>query len=661
LSLPLAASITFMLMSQFGMSANLMSLGGLAIAIGMLVDAAVVIVENIVAHLADEKHVNRLPRLHVIYRSVREVSTPVFSGILIIIIVFLPLLTLQGLEGKLFTPVALTIVFALGGALLVSLTVIPVVASFLLGQVSEAEPWLPRKLHELYKPSLNWALANSRVVFGVTGGAFVLAIIAYLLLGKTFMPTMDEGDIIVQTEKLPSISLEQSVQLDIRVQKAIIDNIPEVLRTVARVGSDEIGLDPMSLNETDIFMVLKPKDEWTVDSKDELKDRMRAVLDQFPGVAYGFTQPIDMRVNEMLSGTRGDIAVKIFGEDIEILTDLAKEVAATLESIPGSEDVFISENEGMQYFEVEIDRLRAGRSGLSNDELADMLRAQIEGLRVGIIQEGIRRTPIIVRGAQAMRESPDELEHLLIQLESGGNIPLSSVANLRRVEGFVSVDRERGQRFAVVQANVSGRDLVGFVEEARQIVIEKVSMPAGYFTEWGGQFENQQRAAARFAIVIPVALGLIFLMLFSTFGSIKQAVLVFMTVPFALIGGIFGLWVSGLYMSVPASVGFIALLGIAVLNGVVMVSYINRLRASGMALLQAVTEGAARRMRPVMMTASIASLALIPLLFASGPGAEIQKPLAIVVIGGLITATMLTLILLPILYLRFEGADGERA
>lgn len=660
LSLPLAACITFVLMRQFGMSANLMSLGGLAIAIGMLVDAAVVIVENIVAHLADEKSASRLPRLHVIYRSVREVSTPVFSGILIIIIVFLPLLTLQGLEGKLFSPVALTIVFALAGALLMSLTVIPVVASFLLKDVAHTEPWLPRKLHEIYAPCLTWSLANSRIVYGVTGGAFVLAIIAYLMLGKTFMPTMDEGDIIVQTEKLPSISLEQSVELDLRVQRAIIENVPEVLRTVARVGSDEIGLDPMSLNETDIFMVLKPRDEWGVATKDELKDRMREVLDQFPGVAYGFTQPIDMRVNEMLSGTRGDIAVKIFGENLETLTDLAKEVATVLESIPGNEDVFISENEGMQYFQIDIDRLRAGRSGLSNDELADLLRAQIEGLRVGVIQEGIKRTPVIIRGAEDTRSSPDQFEHLMIQLDHGSNVPLSSIASLRRVEGFVSVDRERGQRFAVVQANVAGRDLVGFVEEARKTVADNVSMPPGYFTEWGGQFENQQRAAARFAIVIPLSLGLIFLMLFSTFGSIKQAVLVFMTVPFALIGGVFGLWISGLYVSVPASVGFIALLGIAVLNGVVMVSYINQLRGTGMPVMQAVTEGAARRMRPVMMTASIASLALVPLLFASGPGSQIQKPLAIVVISGLITATMLTLILLPILYLRFEGISGER-
>lgn len=661
ISLPLAASITFMLMHQFGMSANLMSLGGLAIAIGMLVDAAVVVVENIVSHLADKKNARQLPRLHVIYRSVREISTPVFSGILIIIIIFLPLLTLQGLEGKLFTPVALTIVFALAGALLVSLTVIPVVASFLLSDVSETEPWLPRKLHEIYVPSLTWALANSRIVFAATGGAFILAVIAYLTLGKTFMPTMDEGDIIVQTEKLPSITLAQSTELDIRVQQALIENVPEILRTVARAGSDEIGLDPMSLNETDIFMVLKPRDEWSVDSKDELKDRIREVLDHFPGVAYGFTQPIDMRVNEMLSGTRGDIAVKIFGEDIQTLTDLSKEVATILEAIPGSEDVYISENEGMQYFQVDIDRLRAGRAGLTNDALADLLRAQIEGLRLDVIQEGIRRTPVIIRGAQAMRESPDEFEQLLIQLENGSNIPLSSVADMKRVEGFVSVKRERGQRFAVVQANVSGRDLVGFVDEAREIVAKNLSMPAGYFTQWGGQFENQQRAAARFAIVIPVSLGLIFLMLFSTFGSIKQAVLVFMTVPFALIGGVFALWITGEYISVPASVGFIALLGIAVLNGVVMVSYINKLRDSGLPVWQAVTDGAARRLRPVMMTASIASLALLPLLFASGPGAEIQKPLAIVVIGGLLTATLLTLVLLPILYLRFEGVNGEKA
>jgi len=653
LILPLAACITFILMRQFGMSANLMSLGGLAIAIGMLVDGAVVVVENIVAHLADEKNNRRLPRLHVIYRSVREVSTPVVSGILIIIIVFLPLLTLQGLEGKLFTPVALTIVFALSGSLLLSLTVIPVLASFMLGKVKHEEPWLPRKLHEIYAPCLIWGISNSRTVFGITGIAFVFAVIAYLLLGKIFMPTMDEGDIIVQTEKLPSITLDQSAQLDVRMQRAIIENIPEVVRTVARVGSDELGNDPMSLNETDMFMVLKPRNEWAVADKEELKEQIRNVLDEFPGVVYGFTQPIEMRVNEMMTGTRGDVAVKVFGPDLETLSKLVNQIGALLENTEGSEDVFVSQNEGMQYYQVTVDRLNMGRLGLDAEGLEDILRGQVEGLRLGIVQEGIKRTPLILRGPPTTRESPDEFANLRISLDNGDTVPLSSLASLDRIEGFVTVERERGQRFAVVQTNIAGRDMVGFVEDARQRVAETIELPPGYFIEWGGQFENQQRAAARFAIVIPASLGLIFLMLFSTFGSVKQAALVFSTVPFALIGGVFGLWFSGLYVSVPASVGFIALLGIAVLNGVVLVSYFNSLRAAGYSIEAAVMEGARRRLRPVLMTASIASLALVPLLFATGPGSEVQKPLAVVVICGLITATTLTLILLPILYIRF--------
>jgi len=662
LSLPLAACITFMLMQQFGMSANLMSLGGLAIAIGMLVDAAVVVVENIVAHLEDDKQNGRLPRLHVIYRSVREVAPPVISGILIIIIVFLPLLTLQGLEGKLFAPVALTIVFALGGSLLLSLTVIPVVASFTLGGTKgEREPWLPRTLHRLYEPCLHWGLLNPRTVFAATGIALGLAIVAYLFLGKTFMPTMDEGDIIVQTEKLPSITLDQSTELDIRVQAAIIEQVPEVVRTVARVGSDEIGLDPMSLNETDVFTVLRPESEWTVPDKEAIKNKIRAVLDGFPGVAYGFTQPIQMRVNEMLTGTRGDVAVKIYGADLQILSGLADEVGEVLETIDGHQDVFISENEGMQYYQISVDRLNTGRLGLDATRLENILRGQIEGLRLGIVQEGIKRTPLILRGAAESRESTDDFAGVRIALSDGNTVPLTELARLERTEGFVAVERERGQRFAVVQTNVTGRDMVGFVEEARQAVMNNIDLPPGYSVEWGGQFENQQRAAARFAIVIPVSLGLIFLMLFSTFGSVRQAVLVFSTVPFALIGGVFGLFLSGLYVSVPASVGFIALLGIAVLNGVVLVSYFNKLRAAGYPLRSAVIVGAQRRLRPVLMTASIASLGLVPLLFASGPGSEVQRPLAVVVICGLITATMLTLILLPILYLRFSVPDSGEA
>ncbi|HKJ07808.1 MAG TPA: CusA/CzcA family heavy metal efflux RND transporter [Gammaproteobacteria bacterium] len=659
LALPLAALITFILMRWFGLSANLMSLGGLAIAIGMLVDAAVVVVENVVTQLADERKVRQLPRLHLVYRAAREVAAPVTSGILIIMIVFLPLLTLQGLEGKLFIPVALTIVFALGGSLLMSLTVIPVLASFLLGKVSHEDPWLVRKLHRIYEPALGWALAHGRTV--VIGALVLLAVTAavYTQIGKTFMPTMDEGDMIVQLEKLPSITLEQSTALDLKVQKALLEKVPEVTRVVARTGSDEIGMDPMGLNETDSFLVLKPRDQWRVPDKEALKEDIRKALADIPGVNFGFTQPIEMRVSEMLTGVRGDLAVKLYGSDLAVLNQKAEQIAQTLRAVPGAEDVLTTRNEGVQYLRVEVNRTAAGRLGLTVDALEDLLRGQIEGLPTGIVQEGIQRTPLLLRGPADQRADPSSLATMPVTLPDGKQVPLSAVAKLERVEGVVSVQRELGNRFVVVRANVRGRDLVGFVEEARAAVARQVQLPTGYSLAWGGQFENQQRAAKRLSIVVPVALGLIFLLLFSTFGSVRQAVLVLSNIPFAMIGGVFALWISGEYLSVPASVGFIALLGIAVLNGVVMVTYFNQLRARGMAMAQVVVEGAKRRLRPVMMTASIAAFGLVPLLFASGPGSEIQRPLAVVVIGGLVSSTLLTLILLPILYRRFGEDKGN--
>ncbi len=653
LVLPLAALATFILMRQVGMSANLMSLGGLAIAIGMLVDAAVVVVENITTHLSSWQAERRLPRLHVIYRAVREVSLPVSSGIFIIIIVFLPLLTLQGLEGKLFTPVALTIVFALASSLLLSLTVIPVLASFLLTRVKHEEPWLPRKLQEIYVPVLRWCLDNSRVTIIAALAALACAGVVYFFIGKSFMPTMDEGDIIVQLEKLPSITLDKSVDLDLKVQHAILESVPEVTRIVARVGSDEIGMDPMGLNESDVFMVLRPKSEWRMRSKEELAQAIRDVLEQFPGVAYGFTQPIEMRVSEMLTGVRGDVAVKLFGPDLDVLGTIATEIESALRTIDGSEDVFASQNDGVQYLQLTIDRLASGRIGVAVDDLQRVLRAQLEGLPLGIVQEGARRTPLVIRAGTDAGVSPATIASLPIVLEDGASVPLGSIARIRRVEGVVAVGRERGQRFTVVRSNVTGRDLVGFVEEARTVVAEKIDLPPGYYLEWGGQFENQQRAATRLAIVVPVAIALIFLLLFSTFRSVRQALLVLTNIPFALIGGVFALWLTGEYLSVPASVGFIALLGIAVLNGVVMVAYFNQLLDLNMPMEEVVIEGARRRLRPVLMTASIAAFGLVPLLFASGPGSEIQRPLAIVVIGGLATATLLTLIILPILYRRF--------
>jgi len=651
--LPLSALFTFLLMRYFAMSANLMSLGGLTIAIGMLVDAAVVVVENIVSHLADKKKTGALPRMHVIYRAVREVSVPVTAGVLIIITVFLPLLTLQGLEGKLFTPVALTIMFALAGSLLLSLTVIPVLASFLLKEVSHEEPWLVRKALAVYTPVLNWSLEHAKVIVIAAFVLLALTALVYTQIGKTFMPIMDEGDIIIGVEKLPSINLQQSIVTDMNVQRAILRQVPEVKAIYSRVGSDELGLDPMGLNQTDNFLILKPMREWRMHTKVELIDELRKVMAQLPGLAYNFTQPIDMRVNEMILGVRGDLAIKIYGTDLKVLNDKAQQIIKILESLAGSQDVYTPQNSGVQYLQIKIDRAAAGRLGLSISEIESILLAQLEGKQIGIVQEGPRRTPVLIRGTEGLRASPADFGNLMLTLGNGTNVPLSAVAKVERREGPVKVDRERGARMVVVTANIRNRDLVSFVEEAKQRIQAEVNLGEGYSIKLGGQFENQQRAAARLAIVVPVAIGLIFLLLFATFGSIKQALLILSNIPFAMIGGVFALWISGEYLSVPAAVGFIALLGIAVLNGVVMVSYFNLLAAQGMDKLTIVVEGAKRRLRPVLMTASIAAFGLIPLLFASGPGSEIQRPLAIVVIGGLVTSTALTLVLLPIFYRRF--------
>jgi len=659
LVLPLAALITFILMRNFGMSANLMSLGGLAIAIGMLVDAAVVVVENIVQRLATDPSGGRLPRLHIIYRAVREVVVPVTSGILIIVTVFLPLLTLQGLEGKLFVPVALTIVFALLASLLLSLTVIPVLASYLLGAAKHEEPWLPRKLLALYEPALAWGLRRQPLVAAVALLMLLLAALVYTQIGKSFMPTMDEGDLIVGIEKLPSITLEQSTALDLKIQQAIMQAIPEVTGIVARVGADEIGLDPMGLNQTDTYLLLKPRDQWRMQSKEALMDEVRKVLDPLPGIEYSFTQPIEMRVSEMVIGVRGDLAVKIFGPDLARLNEHAGQIETLLKRIPGNQDVYTVQNDGVQYLRVVIDRLQAGRLGLTVEEIQDALRIQIEGARAGVVIEGNQRTPIVLRGAEAVRLSPAEFAALRITTAEGMTVPLANVARLERAAGPVKIDREMGSRYSVVIANVSGRDLVGFVEEAKALIAQKVALPSGYRITWGGQFENQQRAAARLTVVVPVALALIFVLLFSTFGSVRQALLILSNIPFALVGGIVALWLTGEYLSVPASVGFIALLGIAVLNGVVLVSHFNQLHGEGLPLAEVVVQGARRRLRPVLMTALITAFGLIPLLFSTGPGSEIQRPLAIVVIGGLITATALTLMLLPILYLRFALPKPE--
>lgn len=655
LVLPLSALFTFILMDQLDMSANLMSLGGLVIAIGMLVDSSIVIVENVVSNLAHaQQRRSVLPPLHLVFRAVKDVAVPVTSGILIIMIVFLPLLSLEGLEGKLFRPVTLTIVFALAGSLLLSLTLIPVVASMLLKADAHVDPWLSRKLSELYQPLLRRTLANPKPILVGAAGLLVLTVLLFPLVGKTFMPTMDEGDLIIQTESIPSINLRASTRQVLLMEEALMSAVPEVVRVVSRTGSDEIGMDPMGLNETDMFLQLKPRSEWEVPDKQALEDKLREVMLGFPGVNFGFTQPIDMRVSEMLTGSRGDVAIKIFGPDLDLLNRYADEIAAIVGQVEGSIDTIATINEGAQYLQVEVDRRRAGELGLDADALQTQLRAEIEGLSVGSVIQGTARIPLMLRYRPLVGDGVTALQQDLLTLPDGGYIPLGEVANIERVEGPVVINREAGRRFAVVRTNVEGRDLVGFVEEAQRAVAEQIDFADGYTLEWGGEFENQQRAAARLALVVPVALLLIAFILFLTFRSIKQTLIVLSMIPFALTGGLIALWLTGEFLSVPASVGFIALLGIAVLNGVVMLSHFNHLLAKGLDIAQVVYEGALRRLRPVMMTASICALGLVPLLLATGPGSEIQKPLAIVVVGGLISSTLLTLFLMPLIYRHFH-------
>jgi len=458
----------------------------------------------------------------------------------------------------------------------------------------------------------------------------------------------------VQLAKLPSIGIESSVEQDLAVERALKARVPEILHVIARVGSDELGLDPMGLNESDVFLELKPKAQWRRPDKEWLADQIRTVLEDFPGIDYGFTQPIEMRVSEMLTGSRGDVAVKVFGPELATVNQLGTRIAQVLQDVAGAQDVLAQTAEGVEYLRLQIDAQAAGRAGLAVADVQDELRAQIEGLPAGTVIAPDRRIPVLVRGDAGVQQDPARFERLLLARGDGaGEVPLSALAQIERSTGPVAVRRENGSRFALVQANVDGRDLVGFVEEARARVAGEVPLPEGYRIVWGGQFENQQRAAARLGMVVPVAIGLIFLVLFSTFGSMRQALLVLGNVPFAMVGGVLALWLTGQYLSVPASIGFIALLGIAVLNGLVLVEHFNQLSATGMAMASVVREGARRRLRPVLMTASITGLGLVPLLFASGPGSEIQRPLAIVVIGGLVSSTALTLLLLPVLFRRF--------
>ena len=659
LILPFALLMSFIAMQYFGLTANLMSLGGLAIAIGILVDSAVVVVEHITAELGNPKH-KRQSKLQIIYTATIEMAPSIITGVLIIIIVFMPILTLEGLEGKLFRPVALSIIFALFSSLILALTLIPVLSSFILSKRPDKESWLIKVLTKAYRPTLLFSLKHVKgtilAVLVLFGGSLYLA----AKTGKSFMPTMDEGSIIIGVEMLPSISLKESLALNLKLQKKLLASVPEIKDIIARTGSDELGLDPMSLNDTDTFLVLKEKEEWREPSKAFLIEEIRKVLDEFVGIEYGFTQPIEMRVSEMLTGVRGDLAIDIFGSDNDQLEKIAVEIKSILESISGSSDVYKKANEGVEYFELEFDKKTMAYYDINQQELNDFLKVMVTGVQAGIIQEGMRRIDLMVKGDENLQNSLDKIQKLYYPLENGQAVAISNFVKFTSNAGPVQIEHEQGYRKTIVQTNVEGRDLVSFVEEAKIKIDKEVKLPAGYYLTYGGEFENQQRAAARLAIIVPLALFLVFILLFVSFGSLTQASIVLINVPLALIGGFIGLYLSGEYMSVPASVGFIALLGIAVLNGVVLVNYFNYLIKNGSNIKDAVIEGSIKRLRPVLMTATIAAFGLLPLLFATGPGSEIQRPLAIVVINGLISSTLLTLIILPILYLKFSKEDESK-
>lgn len=649
--LPLSILSTFILMKTFGLTANLMSLGGLAIAIGMLVDAAVVVVENIETAFASPQTSLALSKKDIILKATHEVVKPVVAGVLIIAIVFLPLLSLEGLEGKLFSPVALTIVMALASSLLMAFTVIPALAAYVLHRKADDETKFMRRISEKYIEWRNKTWSNQKWLYRSAGIGLAVMVALYLIVGKTFMPTLDEGDILIQVQKLPSISLRESLIVDTQLEQLLLKKVPEIKSIIARAGSDDLGLDPMGLNESDMFLVLKPKSEWR-GNKEDIAEQLRLALDEFPGLVYGFTQPIEMRVSEMLTGTRGDVAIKVFGGDLKEINKAAQAIAESVRKIKGAAEVIAPRAEGMQYLSLKINRTVAGQAGFSVEDLQQRLRNQIEGEHLGVVLDGVIRTPLVLRGNDAIRTSPQAFDNLLITAPDGKNWPITALADIEQVDGPIRVDHEQSSRFTSIQVAVEGRDLTGFVEDAQRAVTA-LNLSKELNIVWGGQFENQQRASARLALVIPIALALIFAILMVTFGSAIQAGIIFLNIPFALVGGIVALTITGQYLSVPASVGFIALLGIAVLNGVVMVTHFNERLAAGDSMTDVIHFGTERRLRPVLMTAMITGLGMIPLLFATGPGSEIQRPLAIVVIGGLITSTLLTLLLLPKLYERF--------
>ena len=658
-SIPISMLIAFIMMRWFGLSANLQSLGGLAIAIGMMVDGSIVVVENVMRHLSEPNHAKE-PLPHRVLRAVREVGQPVFFAVLIIIVVFLPLFTLEGVEGKLFKPMAFSVAFAMLGSLIVALTLVPVLCSLLLKEAAdEKESFIVRALKTVYRPVLSFALARRWFVISCAVVALGVSLATVPFLGTEFVPELDEGTMSIRVTMNPSISLEESKRIAGRLERKL-KKYPEVTYVFSQIGRPELGGDPEPISNNELNVGLKPQAEWTTaNSRQEMIRILQKDLSEHPGILLNFSQPIATRVDELLSGVKAQIAIKLFGDDLEVLQKKGREIEAAVKTISGSADVQMEQISGEAQLVIEADRAELARYGLNVAQVMDIVSTAVGGEAVSEILEGQRRFDVYLRMAKSYRNDPKAIGNLWLSGNNGLRVPLSQVARIRLVDGPPTVSREDAQRRVVIQANVRDRDMGGFVKEAQRAVADKVKLPPGYFVTWGGQFENQQRAQQTLMIVVPVCLGLIFLLLYMSFNSIGNAVLIMLNVPFSLIGGIFALAISGQYLSVPSSVGFIALFGVAVLNGVVMVSYFNTLVRDGMPIDEAVSKGAMLRLRPVLMTATVASLGLIPLLLSTGIGSEVQRPLATVVVGGLVTSTLLTLIVLPALY-KWFAVQPER-
>ncbi len=658
-ALPLAMLIAFIFMQEAGLSANLMSLAGLAIGIGMMVDGAVVMTENAFRIMAEwRRRGEPVDRTAAVLTAAREVANPVSFAILIIIVVFLPLFSLEGLEGKLFKPMAFNISFAMAGSLLLTLTLIPVLAALILRPKEERDTRLVRGLKRAYLPLLAWALAHKRRVVGAAVALLAASLALFPLLGKEFMPTLQEGSIMWRVTSIPSTSLEESIDVSRRIADAL-GAFPEVKTTLAMIGRAEKG-ETADVNYMEIYTELTPRDTWRR-SIEELADAMRETLEAtVPTAVIAFTQPIQMRVEELISGVRATLAVKIYGEDLAELDRLSAEIKNAIAGVPGVADLALEANLGKPQIRIRVNREALARYGLDADDVLTVINAGIGHAPVSTLIDGVKRFAITAPLHGPARASVAALGRIPLRADDGTVVPLAQVATLDVSEGYSFIRREQLQRYAVIQMDVRGRDVDGFVAEADAAIARQVTLPPGYWIEWGGAFENQQRALKRLAIIVPLTIFFIFVLLYTAFNSVRYATLIIANVPFATIGGLFALWLTGQYLSVPSAIGFIAVFGVAMLNGIVLVSFINELRETGLSVADAVRRGAELRLRPVMMTASVAILGLVPMLLSTGVGAETQRPLATVVVGGLLTATALTLVLLPVIYEWMETRREKR-